>query len=104
MKSEAVALDKTAVLDILEQELAVIRSFGVRRLALFGSVARGESNQSSDLDFLVDFDQRTFRNYMGLLAHLERLFGRKVDLVLPDGIKPRLKDAILREAVNVAGL
>jgi predicted nucleotidyltransferase len=41
---------------------------------------------------------------MGLLAFLERLFGRKVDLVIRDGIKPRLRDAILRDAAEVPGL
>ena len=92
------------VLTTLEQESGKLRAFGVRRLALFGSAVRGDDAVASDLDFLVEFEKKTFRNYMGLLAFLERRFGRKVDLVLRDGIKPRLKEAILREAADVPGL
>jgi predicted nucleotidyltransferase len=62
------------------------RRFGVRRLDLFGSAARGEfKNNSSDLDFLVLFDRNSgidpSEQYFGLLSALELLFGRKVDLV-----------------------
>ena len=87
------------VLTTLERESGKLRAFGVRRLALFGSAARGDDAGASDLDFLVEFDRKTFRNYMGLLAFLEGRFGRKVDLVVRDGIKSRL-----REAADVPGL
>jgi len=82
---------------------AVRRDFGVRRLALFGSTARGEATTASDLDVLVDFESApTFLSFMGLRAFLEDRFGRKIDLVSRDALKPRLRAAIEREAVDVA--
>jgi hypothetical protein len=81
-----------------------IRSFGVRRLGLFGSFARGEETASSDLDFVVDFDRKSFDGYMDLKAFLEGLFQRRVDLVIADAIKPRLRDPILSETVYAQGL
>jgi len=83
---------------------AKIKSFGVRSLSLFGSSARGEDTPESDLDFLVEFEKKTFDSYMDLKLFLEELFDRPVDLVLADGIRPRLRAAILREAIHAPGL
>ena len=96
---------KTAqeILNIVEMHRDVIKKFGVRRLGLFGSHARGEGKESSDLDFVVDFERKTFDNYMDLKEFLEDLFGVEVDLVLVDAIKPRLKDTILGETVYAPG-
>lgn len=88
----------------LAREKRTLSRLGVRRLALFGSAARNEAKPESDLDFLVDFDQKTFRNYMGLIDFLETLFGRKVDVVIRGSIKPLLSEAILRDARDVPGL
>ena len=83
---------------------AKIRSFGVRELSLFGSSVRGEETSASDLDFVVEFEKKSFDSYMDLKFFLEDLFGRPVDLVLADGIKPRLRAEILKEAVHAPGL
>lgn len=81
-----------------------IRRYGVKRLGLFGSVARGEARPRSDLDFLVELEPKTFDNYMDLKFYLEDLFHRKVDLVMPDAIKPALRPIILREVRYVEDL
>ncbi len=82
---------------------ALRRDFGVRRVALFGSTARGEAREESDLDLLVDFEiGPTFKSFMGLKFFLEDRLGRKVDLVTPEGLKPRLRRIVEREAVDVA--
>lgn len=79
------------------------RDFGVRRIALFGSTARDEGREDSDLDLLVDFEVGpTFDSFMGLKLFLEDRTGRRVDLVTPDGLKPRLRPLVEREAVDVA--
>ena len=83
---------------------AKIKGFGVRSLSLFGSCARGEQTPESDLDFVVEFERKSFDAYMDLKFLLEDLFGRPVDLVLSDGIKPRLRAAILGEAIHAPGL
>ena len=91
------------IMEILAKNSHAIRGFGVRSLALFGSYARGEASADSDLDFLVEFEKKSFDGYMDFKAYLEGLFGRKVDLVLADAVKPRLRSGILAEAVHAAG-
>ena len=79
------------------------RDFGVRSIALFGSTARDEAREDSNLALLVDFDTGpTFLSFMGLRAFLEDHLGPKVDIVTPDAIKPRMRPIIEREAVSVA--
>lgn len=81
---------------------AELRKLSVRELALFGSFVRGDQTEASDIDFLVEFDQTTFDNYLDTKELLESLFGRKIDLVIKSNIKPRLRERILSEAVRAA--
>lgn len=92
------------VLKILRSETPTVRSrFGVKRLALFGSVARDEARSDSDIDVLVEFDgQVTLDRYMGLKFHLEDALGARVDLVTTSGLKPRARPGVEREAIDVA--
>jgi len=92
------------ILATIEENRDAIRGYGVRRLALFGSFARGEETQKSDLDLLVEFETKTFDAYMDLKAFLEELCGREVDLVLADAIKARLRPHIMKELIHAPGL
>jgi len=92
------------VLKVLEANRQALRNYGVKRLGLFGSVARGDDMAASDLDFVVQFDRNTFDSYMDAKAFLEDLFGCRVDLVIESTIKPRLRPVILQEAVHAEGL
>ena len=94
----------STILDVVRSHRAELRRLGVRRVGLFGSAARGEATAQSDLDFLVEFDRKTFDSYMGVKELLERLFQRPVDLVLADAIKPQLRSSILQEAIYAEGL
>jgi uncharacterized protein len=77
--------------------------FGVRELAVFGSVARGNASDASDVDVLVDFvGTATFDGFMGLKLFLEDGLGVKVDLVTRAALKPRLRARIEAEARRVA--
>ena len=79
------------------------RRFGVRDLAVFGSVARGEASARSDLDVLVDFEgPATFDGFMGLKFFLEDTLGVEVDLVTRAALKPRLRERVESEARRVA--
>lgn len=78
-----------------------LRELSVRELALFGSFVRGDATDASDIDFLVEFDEKTFDNYINTKHLLETLFGRSVDLGSTSNIKPRLRERILSEAVRV---
>jgi len=91
-----------APLSLLRQhEKGIKERFGVARIGIFGSYARGEEKPESDVDVLVEFrnGEKTFDHYMGLKFFLEDLFGRKVDLVMKEAIKPRLREPILSEVV-----
>ena len=96
-------LTRENILQTVERNATELRRFGVRKLALFGSFARGDTGHESDLDFLVEFEKKTFDGYMDLKELLEKTFSRKVDLVIADGIKPRLRSTILSEAVHAQG-
>jgi len=96
--------NRDEILKILEENRNVIRDYGVRRLGLFGSCARGECTEISDLDFVVEFEKKSFDAYMDLKLFLEELFGCQVDLVISDTIKPRLRSLILGEAIHAPGL
>jgi uncharacterized protein len=72
-------------------------------LVMFGSVARGEATESSDVDMLVEFDRPT--GYFGLVRlqnFLKELLGREVDLGTPGSLRPEMKQRIEREAIRVA--
>ena len=97
-------MSRDEILKRLEENREAIRSYGVRRLGLFGSFARGEATETSDLDFVVEFEKKSFDAYMDLKEFLEALFKCRVDLVLTDAIKPRLQATILGEAVYAPGL
>jgi hypothetical protein len=92
------------VLEALRREAPELRRLGVRRIGLFGSVARGEGSAGSDIDLVVEFGSKSFDGYMGVKLFLEDLFGRRVDLVLEDRIKPRLRPRILSETIYAEGL
>jgi predicted nucleotidyltransferase len=81
-----------------------IKKFGVKRIGLFGSYARAEQGTKSDIDILVEFEkgQKKFDNYMDLKFFLEKLFDRKVDLVINESIKPSLREPILSGVTYVA--
>jgi uncharacterized protein len=75
---------------------------GASNVAVFGSVARGESGPASDLDLLIDLDpSRSLLDHIHLQHELEDLLGVKVDVLTRRGLHPLIRDAILREAVPV---
>ncbi len=84
---------RAAILDLANRS-------GIRRVRIFGSVARGEARIDSDVDVLVDFEPgRSWLDQVGFEQDLETLLGRPVDVVAEGGISPYLEDEILREAV-----
>ncbi len=95
-------LNKQTILCEIRSHRKEIDLLGVERIGLFGSFARGEESPQSDLDFLVEFKHKTFDNYMGLRDLLESLFARKVDLVIKESVKPRLRKKIFSELVDAA--
>jgi uncharacterized protein len=94
----------TITQDFLRQKrdsiLEIARCHGAHDLRIFGSVARGENSDSSDIDFLVRFDaDRSLLDHAALIADLEDLLGVKVDVVSEGGMRERFRVRVLSEAV-----
>jgi predicted nucleotidyltransferase len=79
--------------------LRLAAKHGARNVRVFGSVARGEADENSDLDLLVDLDSdRSLLDHAALWLELQELMGRKVDVVTERSLKPLLRRRVLREA------
>ncbi|MBI4687586.1 MAG: nucleotidyltransferase family protein [Nitrospirae bacterium] len=90
---------KKEVSNILLSHKKEIEEFGVKRIGLFGSFAKGKQKRESDVDLLVEFisGKKNFRNFIYLAFFLEDLLHRKVELVTPESLSPYLKPHILKE-------
>jgi uncharacterized protein len=97
-------MTRDEILKKLEENRETIRGFRVHRLGIFGSCARYEQRETSDIDVLVEFDDAALQNYLNLKDFLEQLLGRPVDLVFADTVKPRLRPIIFSEVVYAQGL
>ncbi|MEA2045076.1 MAG: nucleotidyltransferase family protein [Euryarchaeota archaeon] len=90
-------MDALKVLKEHEKKIRV--RFDVKRIGIFGSYARGEQKETSDIDVLVEFEVPTFDNFMDLIFYLEDLFDRKVDLVTTGGLSPYIAPLVEQEVV-----
>jgi predicted nucleotidyltransferase len=83
-----------------QEILAAARRRGAASVSLFGSVARGEDDDKSDADFLVEMEPgRSLFDLGGLQMDLQALLGRPVDVVTKSGLRSRIRETVLREAV-----
>jgi predicted nucleotidyltransferase len=96
-------MKRDTVLKLLAEHSAALRErFGAKHLALFGSAARDELRDDSDIDVLVEFEgSATFDGYIGVQSYLEDLFGTRVDLATPAMIKQRLRKHIEKDLLHV---
>lgn len=88
-------------IDLINENLATLKcKFGVKRIAIFGSVARGENNKNSDIDVMVELDQPiSLFAFMELENYLSKILGAKVDLTTKKAIKSTIKKEVLKELV-----
>ena len=94
---------KTSLYSLLRVHQEQIKSFGVKRLGLFGSFVRGEHHAASDVDILVEFEpnKKTFDNFMQLCFFLEELLQRRVELVTLESLSPYIGPHIMDEVEYV---
>ncbi|MFH1993432.1 MAG: nucleotidyltransferase family protein [Pseudomonadota bacterium] len=87
---------------INEHKLYLEEKYNVKSMGIFGSYLRGEQSGQSDIDILIEFHNPVdLFEFIKLENYLSEILGVKVDLVMKDTLKPRIKDRILREAVNI---
>jgi hypothetical protein len=80
--------------------LRIAAKRGARNVRIFGSAARGEADAESDVDVLVDMEPgRSLLDMGGLLMDLQELLGRRVDVVSERGLRERIRERVLREAI-----
>jgi len=84
-----------------EEILEIAANHGAFNVRVFGSVARGEETEKSDIDFLINYDINKISSWfpVGLIHDLEDLLGRKVDVVTETGLKERIRDRVLRDCI-----
>ena len=89
------------ILHTIRNHSEELKAYSVKKVGLFGSFARSNQRPGSDIDILVEFNRggKTFDNYMELKFFLEKLFRRKVDLVIKDALKDRIKNRVLSEVL-----
>ena len=97
-------MNKAAILEKLTRHRGeILDRFGAKHLSLFGSAARDELRDDSDIDVLVEFERAAaYDGYFDLKEFLEQLLGRRVDLVTEKGLKPRARKHVEKDLIRVA--
>lgn len=87
------------ILKVIQENTDEIRTYGIKKIGIFGSFAKATQRDRSDIDVLIEFERgkKAFDNYMELKFLLEKIFHRRVDLVIKEALKPEIKRNILQE-------
>ena len=96
-------MDKEYVLDYLKKNKMKLKDkYGVIKIGLFGSYARNEQKENSDIDIAVEIEApNSFRSFFALKSELEKSFGKKIDLGIEHSLKPIVKKYIEKEIIYV---
>ena len=100
-----VNMKREEIISLIREHYGQLTKLGVSSLAVFGSLARDEASKTSDVDILVEFEGKVnFDRFMDTKFFLEDLLGMRVDLVMPEAIRPRLKPYIMQDLVYCEAL
>ncbi|OGB87515.1 nucleotidyltransferase [candidate division WOR-1 bacterium RIFCSPLOWO2_02_FULL_46_20] len=81
----------------LKKNKEVLKKHLVKRIGLFGSYVRGDENEKSDMDFLVEMSRPSYEHFFDLATYLENLFGKKIELITLKGMSPHIWPYIKKE-------
>jgi hypothetical protein len=96
-------MNHEALTATLQSHRNQLNGLGIKSLKLFGSAARGEAREDSDVDLLVEFDHPVgLFHFARARRELAAILGRRVDLVTPAGLRPEIRERIMKEAVHAA--
>ena len=84
-------MNSEEIIKKLEKNKGRIKNKGVIKIGVFGSFIKGTAKKKSDIDIIVNFNKISYKNYFELLIMLEKLFKRRIDLVIEEDLKPELK-------------
>ena len=96
--------NKRELFDLIIAHQEIIRTYGVRKLGVFGSFARNQANENSDIDFFINFypHEKSFKKFMRLADFLEELTGRNIEIITPQSLNPFIGKYILKEVEYVS--
>ena len=96
--------NKEQILSLIRTNQDTLKDFGVIKIGLFGSYVRGDQEESSDIDLIVQFEkgEKSYFGFYKLSEYLESLFDRKVDLLTDMGISPLIRPKIEKEIIYVS--
>jgi len=92
-------LSSKEIFKIFQSNYSLLKKYHVKRIGLFGSYVRDEASEKSDIDLLVDFEEKSFDNFIELAFELENIFNRKIDLLTEKGISPYILPYINNEVI-----
>ena len=88
--------------EIREKIIEILKQYGIKRISVFGSYARGDATTESDIDLIVEFPESTsLLDHVGMEIELSELLNKKIDILSQNGISPYIKDKILEEAIVI---
>jgi len=88
--------------EIKQRILPILQKYNIKRAGLFGSYARGEMREDSDIDILVEIaDDISLLDFVGIILEIEDTLGKKIDLVEYDTIKPLIRERVIKEQVEI---
>lgn len=96
-------MDTSSIRALLENQKETLRTFGLKRVGIFGSVARGQDKPASDIDLLLDFDpkMKTYKNFFSASSYLENLLKYPVDTVTPQALSPYIAPRVYQDITYV---
>lgn len=95
-------MKNTSLFLLKKKSIPILKRYGVRRAAVFGSFARNRTRKSSDIDILVDIRKNiSLLDFIGLKLEIEEALGKKVDLVEYNTIKPLIKERVIKEQLVI---
>jgi predicted nucleotidyltransferase len=95
-------ISKNDILNKLTELKPILnKEYAVKQIGLFGSFSDDSNSEDSDIDLLVEFEKPIGWKYFSLEIYLEKIFGRKIDLVTPNALKEQIKDRILKQVKYV---
>jgi len=96
-------MTKEEIKKILSENKEILKRHKVKSIALFGSYVRNEQREDSDIDFLVDFEQDTYNNFVNLIFALENLLKKEVIVVSTEDLSPYIRPYVLKEVEKIEG-
>lgn len=96
-------LNKEDIKKALLANKEILRKYSVKSIALIGSYVRNEQREDSDIDFLVEFEESTYGNFINLIFTLQDLFGKEVTVVNEEDLSPYIRPYVIKEAEKIEG-